>query len=114
MIARNDRRARRVLGDNVKNEQIAWLAAELEDSTADWKIVLGHHPVYSAGSHGITEELLDELDPLMRKFRVQVLFSGHDHSKQLMQYRGLNYVISGVGGKSARWRRDQVPVGSQK
>eukprot|EP00440_Ansanella_granifera_P053395 gb/GFBE01057881.1/.p1 GENE.gb/GFBE01057881.1/~~gb/GFBE01057881.1/.p1 ORF type:complete len:733 (+),score=124.17 gb/GFBE01057881.1/:1-2199(+) len=102
------------LGGKAKQQQIAWLTAELNQSVADWKLVLGHHPVYSAGSHGITNDLLEDLDPLMRRFGVQVLFSGHDHSKQLMQHRGLNYVISGAGGATSRSRSNEYPVGSQK
>jgi len=102
------------VGTEAKQQQIAWLTGELAQSTADWKIVLGHHPVYSAGSHGIADALLKELDPLMRQYGVQILFSGHDHSKQLMQHRGMNYVISGAGGAVARARSDEYPAGSQK
>jgi len=102
------------IGTDAKQQQIAWLRDELAQSVAQWKIVLGHHPVYSAGSHGITARLFEELDPLMREYGVQFLFSGHDHSKQLMQHRGLNYVISGAGGASARSRSDEYPVNSQK
>merc|ERR1712039_974043 len=58
--------------------------------------------------------MLEELDPLMRQHGVQILFSGHDHSKQLMQHGGLNYVISGAGGASSRTRSDEYPRGSQK
>jgi len=102
------------LGSDARQQQITWLRAELAQSVADWKIILGHHPVYSAGSHGIEDDLLEELDPLMRQYGVQILFSGHDHSKQLMQHRGLNYVISGAGGATARTRSDEYPLGSQK
>jgi len=91
-----------------------WLQAELGQSVADWKIILGHHPVYSAGSHGITEDLLEELDPLMRQYGVQILFSGHDHNKQLIRLQGLNYVISGAGGKDSSSRSDEYPSGSLK
>lgn len=102
------------IGRDTKQQQISWLKAELAQSSAAWKLVLGHHPVYSAGSHGITTAMFEELDPLMRQHGVQVIFSGHDHSKQLMQHRGLNYVISGAGGATARSRSNEYPVGSQK
>mmetsp|Transcript_51280 Transcript_51280/g.90199 ORF Transcript_51280/g.90199 Transcript_51280/m.90199 type:complete len:627 (-) Transcript_51280:146-2026(-) len=113
MIWQGDSKARRFIGDK-KLEQKNWLTAELQASTADWKIVFGHHPVYSAGSHGITTAVFNELDPLMRKYGVQAFFAGHDHSKQLMQHRGLNYVISGAGGKTTRGLSNEYPVGSQK
>ena len=34
-------------------EQKQWLFSGLAESTADWRIVLGHHPVYSAGGVAI-------------------------------------------------------------
>jgi tartrate-resistant acid phosphatase type 5 len=35
------------------------------DSTAKWKIVVGHHPVRSIGHHGDTKELLTHLLPIL-------------------------------------------------
>lgn len=103
-----------ILGHTAKQEQIAWLVDELKGSTADWKVALGHHPVYSAGSHGITPEILDELDPLLRKYGVPLYVAGHDHSKHLMQHQGMNYIISGAGGANHRWRSNEYPAGSLK
>ncbi|KAI5391661.1 hypothetical protein KIW84_076463, partial [Lathyrus oleraceus] len=37
----------------------------LRDSTAKWKIVVGHHPVRSIGHHGDTKELLTHLLPIL-------------------------------------------------
>lgn len=100
------------LGDRVKQDQEAWLRTELAASIAEWKVVIGHHPVYSAGSHGTTEDLLLELDPLLRAHGVQVYFNGHDHNKQLITHRGLHYVTSGAGGKSSGSRSHEEPAGS--
>jgi len=113
-VIRGSSRPKAVLGSGAKREQIAWLAAELESSTADWKVALGHHPVYSAGSHGITHEILDELDPLLRRFGVPIYIAGHDHSKHVMQHAGMNYVISGAGGANHRHRSNEYPPGSLK
>jgi len=104
----------KALGPKARQTQIDWLSKGLAGSTATWKIVCGHHPVYSAGSHGITQVLLDELDPLMRQNGVAMFFAGHDHSKQIIQYQDLTYVISGAGGKRPRERRDEYPPGSLK
>jgi len=103
-----------VLGHAAKQEQLAWLAAELNKSSADWKVVLGHHPVYSAGSHGITREILEEVDPLLRRFGVPMYLAGHDHSKHVMQHAGMNYIISGAGGANHRHRSNEYPPGSLK
>eukprot|EP01035_Chromulina_nebulosa_P058543 gene58543-80156_t len=49
--------------------QLAWLGKELAASKARWKIVFGHHPVYSAGTkHGDTAELVVNLKPLLEKY----------------------------------------------
>lgn len=100
------------LSSGARNDQKRWLEGALESSSAKWKVVLGHHPVYSAGSHGVTSEMFEELDPMMRKHGVQVLISGHDHSKHLMEYEGLSYIVNGGGGKDPRGESDEYPRGS--
>ena len=37
----------------------------LKSSTAKWKIVVGHHTIKSAGHHGVTEELVVHLLPIL-------------------------------------------------
>ncbi|MEJ2760547.1 MAG: tartrate-resistant acid phosphatase type 5 family protein [Gammaproteobacteria bacterium] len=83
--------------------QLNWLRRQLRESRAVWKIVIGHHPVYSSGFHGDTRELKTLLPPLFRQFGVQAYFSGHDHD--LEYYRppgGTAYIVSG-GGSGHRW-----------
>jgi phosphodiesterase/alkaline phosphatase D-like protein len=43
-----------------------WLEGTLSHSTADWIIVAGHYPVWSASTHGNSEVLLQRLRPLMK------------------------------------------------
>eukprot|EP00440_Ansanella_granifera_P053265 gb/GFBE01057743.1/.p1 GENE.gb/GFBE01057743.1/~~gb/GFBE01057743.1/.p1 ORF type:complete len:437 (+),score=89.97 gb/GFBE01057743.1/:1-1311(+) len=101
-----------VLHGDPQGEQRDWLRQELASSTADWKIVLGHHPVYSAGSHGRSETLLGNLDPVLRESGVPMYFAGHDHSKQIIFFEGMNYIISGAGGAVARDCSWEYPQGS--
>lgn len=100
------------LGSWAKKEQKKWLEGVLEGSSAQWKIVLGHHPVYSRGSHGVTDEMFKELDPMMRRHGVQAFIAGHDHSKHLIEYEGLSYVVNGAGGKDPRNPSNEYPKGS--
>jgi len=44
------------------------LEIALKDSTANWKIVVGHHPVRSIGHHGDTQELISQLLPILEVF----------------------------------------------
>ncbi|CAI5998114.1 unnamed protein product [Closterium sp. NIES-64] len=43
------------------------LRAALASSTAAWKVVVGHHPIHSTGSHGNTPELIKFLYPLLKE-----------------------------------------------
>lgn len=38
----------------------------LRESTAKWKIVVGHHPIKSNGHHGDTQELVAQLLPILQ------------------------------------------------
>ena len=50
----------------------------LAASQARWKIVIGHHPIYSGGEHGDTAELIENILPLLHEHKVQAWFNGHD------------------------------------
>lgn len=84
--------------------QLRWLDRTLSESRAPWKIVVGHHPVFSGGAlHGPTGELLDLLRPLLERHSVQVYFSGHDHNLQHLKPPGpTHYVVSGGGSEARR------------
>jgi tartrate-resistant acid phosphatase type 5 len=82
--------------------QLAWLREVLDGSKEQWKLVFGHHPVFSAGkTHGNTVELIDRLKPLFEKYHVQVYFSGHDHDLQHLKEKGgsVDYIVTGTGGE---------------
>eukprot|EP01062_Namystynia_karyoxenos_P043528 TRINITY_DN318_c0_g1_i1.p1 TRINITY_DN318_c0_g1~~TRINITY_DN318_c0_g1_i1.p1 ORF type:complete len:365 (+),score=130.10 TRINITY_DN318_c0_g1_i1:89-1096(+) len=83
------------------DEQLQWLAGVLANSTADWKLVMGHFPVHSASflEHGDTASLIKNLEPVLQKGGVAAYFSGHDHILQHIQLGGVNYVGSGAGAR---------------
>jgi len=85
-------------------EQLRWLDEVLGGSMAAWKIVVGHHPVFSGGAyHGPTKELMDRLRPVLEKHGVQVYLSGHDHNLQLLKPPGpTHYVVSGAGSRARK------------
>jgi tartrate-resistant acid phosphatase type 5 len=85
-------------------DQLEWLQKELASSTARWKVVYGHHTIYSHGYHGDTPELIRELLPVI-KDRVDIYLSGHDHDMQHLRPEGnLHFFVSGSGGKLRRIR----------
>jgi len=59
--------------------QAAWLEQDLAATTASFKIVACHHPMYSSGAHGSDEQVRDAIAPILDTYGVQLVFSGHDH-----------------------------------
>eukprot|EP00045_Choanoeca_perplexa_P010534 m.107269 g.107269 ORF g.107269 m.107269 type:complete len:538 (-) comp15310_c1_seq5:756-2369(-) len=90
--------------------QLAWLNETLDKSTADWIIMVGHHPVITAGTH--KKELIkqknadrpssyvaDYLLPLFDKYNVAAYFCGHDHDLQHLQVANIStqLFVTGAG-----------------
>ncbi|WP_026103352.1 metallophosphoesterase [Pseudanabaena sp. PCC 6802] len=89
-------------------KQLAWLEESLAASDAPWKIVFGHHPIYSSGFYGNTQAFIDDLSPLFAKYNVQLYLCGHDHNyERSKDIKGTTYIVHGGGahtrsvGKSA-------------
>lgn len=78
--------------------QLLWLDAELQKSSAPWKVVYGHHHIYSA-TRGDNKELIAQLLPLLQKGGAQVYLCGHDHNLQhLKPEGGVHFFVAGGGG----------------
>jgi hypothetical protein len=86
----------------IPEAQLQWLDTELSASHARWKLVYGHHPIYSAGSHESSPRLVKQLLPVLKN-RVDVYLAGHDHDLQhLRTEAGVHFFVSGGGGRSIR------------
>jgi 3',5'-cyclic AMP phosphodiesterase CpdA len=82
-------------------KEIRWLKGVLENSKEQWKLVFGHHPVYSASkTHGNTKEMIDRVKPLLEKYHAQLYFCGHDHDFQRLHEKGGNTNEMSVFSKS--------------
>lgn len=84
--------------------QLTWLERSLAATTERWKVCFFHHPLYSsAARHGSAARLRSALEPLLTRFGVDVVFSGHDHVyERIHPQRGVSYFVSGAGGKLRR------------
>ena len=83
--------------------QVSWLRTVLARSTAPWKVVVGHHPIYSSGFYGNDPGLQAKLAALMRKHGVQLYINGHDHNyERSVPIDGITYLVVGGGGASLR------------
>jgi 3',5'-cyclic AMP phosphodiesterase CpdA len=79
-------------------EQLQWLRSELQRSQQPWKVVFGHHPVYSSGQHGSTPELMEALPPIFADYGVQLYINGHDHNyERTVPMEGTTYITTGNG-----------------
>ncbi|KAF3432057.1 hypothetical protein FNV43_RR26796 [Rhamnella rubrinervis] len=78
----------------------------LKKSTAKWKFVVGHHTMKSAGHHGNTQEIVDQLLPILEANQVDLYINGHDHLLQQISSLDspLQFLTSGGGSKA--WRGD--------
>ncbi|XP_076907752.1 purple acid phosphatase 8-like isoform X1 [Bidens hawaiensis] len=76
----------------------------LEESSATWKIVIGHHTIFSAGSHGNTQELIDQLLPILEAREVDLYINGHDHCLQHISSENSQLQFLTSGGGSKAWR----------
>jgi tartrate-resistant acid phosphatase type 5 len=75
---------------------------------ARWRIPFSHHPPFCAGpEHGPTTGMVDRLVPLFEEAGVRLVLSGHEHNFQHSVVNGVDYVITGAGGKL----RSETPTG---
>ena len=79
---------------------------------ADWKIVVGHHPVFSGGVHGASWGLIRYLKPMLEQYGVRVYLNGHDHDLQHVAVDGVHYLTCG-GGSEPRRRRPRAAACSR-
>jgi 3',5'-cyclic AMP phosphodiesterase CpdA len=83
--------------------QKPWLQKALAASTAPWKVVVGHHPIYSSGFYGDDSVAAARLGPLFRRYGVQLYINGHEHHYERSKpIDGTTYLIVGGGGASLR------------
>lgn len=84
-------------------KQLIWIDSVLANSTEKYKIVVGHHPIYSAGyGHGNQDELITQLKPILEKNHVSMYFCGHSHSSQYLKRidSAIEYVVAGAGSST--------------
>jgi 3',5'-cyclic AMP phosphodiesterase CpdA len=83
--------------------QLPWLKKALAASTAPWKVVVGHHPIRSAGLYGDDRVAIARLVPLFRRHGVQLYINGHEHDYERSHVMdGTTYLTVGNGGAQLR------------
>lgn len=62
------------------SEYFKWVETKLQQATSanfTYIIVVGHYPVWSVSEHGPTKCLVDNLRPLLHKYKVTAYFAGN-------------------------------------
>lgn len=75
-------------GSATAHEEVSWLTSTLDRLPSHWRIVVGHHTIYSSGLHGrkndATQQRMRALLPLLRNEHVDLYICGHDHDMELI------------------------------
>jgi len=99
--------------DSTKQKQ--WLEKVLSDTsgTIKWKIVIGHHPLYTAGNRALNKpEMRYALEGLFEKYKVNIYISGHEHHLQYYHppSKFTYHFISGAGSEANEQLKPRGPV----
>jgi tartrate-resistant acid phosphatase type 5 len=76
-----------------------------------WRLLAGHHPVYSNGVHGSNAAVGSYLAEVIRDCEVQAFFAGHDHHQEhLSAALPFEQFIQGAAAKLRRVKTVSDPV----
>ena len=85
-------------------KQKQWIEEQLAQSKAQWKIVVGHHPIYTGGWRKGSKDVLNMkqfLEPIFEKYGVNLYLSGHEHHLEYTKpATKTHHVISGAGSEA--------------
>ena len=79
-------------------DQYEWLETQLQEAKGKTVIVFFHESPFSVGPHGSNFEVQAALHPLFVKYRVPLVFAGHDHLYYRTIRDGVTYIVTGGGG----------------
>jgi len=102
------------------SKQYAWLEGNLKSAKSGWIFVFFHKPPYSSGPHcalderGVPREKAVEdarlhLDPLFQKYKVDMVFSGHNHCYERSLKEKVYYITAGSVGARLCDRKNDNP-----
>ncbi len=90
--------------------ELDWLETTLATSTAKWKVVMGHHPIFAETGKNESErdDMQKRVKPLLDKYGVDAYICGHIHNFQHIQTKDskVQYFVNSSGSLA----RDVKPI----
>jgi tartrate-resistant acid phosphatase type 5 len=86
-------------------KQKQWIEETLAQSNAKWKILVGHHPLYTGGwrkDSKNTVSMKNFLEPILDKYGVDVYLAGHEHHLEHTKPNNhrTHHIISGAASEA--------------
>jgi hypothetical protein len=79
--------------------QVRWLRADLAANPSACLLAYWHHPRWSSGRHGSTDDV-DTFWSELAAAGADVVLNGHDHNYQRIRVDGVREFVVGTGGRS--------------
>lgn len=118
MISKYRQESEKYFGINDQNyqQQLEWIDQKLSnnDPKIAWKIVVGHHPLYSGGkrkTYKDTYEIQALLEPIFEKNKVDAYICGHEHDLQIIK-RPSQTTVQFLSGAGSELRETGVTEGT--
>ncbi|MDO4229996.1 MAG: metallophosphoesterase [Capnocytophaga sp.] len=97
-------------------KQTQWLEETLatKDASIKWKIVVGHHPLYSGGMRKDskdTAEFAQLFADMFDKYKVNAYICGHEHDMQIIRPKG-RYTTQLLSGAASETRKSGAREGT--
>jgi len=84
--------------DTIGKEQLDWLKRKLmESQKARHRFVFLHKPLWRYENKG-TNFWMEQVHPLLKKYKVDTVFAGHWHHYELEEIDKIRYIVTGGGG----------------
>ena len=96
--------------------QRKWLVETLSDTSSAiaWRIVVGHHPLYSGGKrkeHTDTKSFANKFATLFDAYKVDAYLCGHEHDLQIIKQKGA-YTTQFLSGAASEVRPSGNTIGT--
>ena len=83
-------------------KQLEWLDSVLAVTTQDWRIAIGHHPLYTGGKRANDPMYVrSHVERYFDRYKVHAYFCGHEHDLQHIKPEGhpTHHFVSGAGSE---------------